>query len=278
MIVFSLLLIAQTAAQTAGAPESVFKSAVEDFEFGEHAQAAEKLRSVLEPILLASREDVIVARQYLGACYHLLNDRTKAKKEFSMLLALDPTHKLDPEVFSPALVQFFEEVRTEAGLALRGEPEPKESPPPPPVATALPQAPPAGVVSSPAPEPHGLGWALIPFGVGQFANGHNGRGALFLASELGLFGASIATFAMFESLKIREVDGQGNLIREGFRPEDSDRAGSLQTAYLVTFWAGVAVTALGIVEALVSHPGAAAPEVPVSGQVSAGPGSLTIHF
>src|SRR2546429_426141 len=94
------------AASPSDSPEAVLKSAIEDFEFGEHAQAAEKLRKVTEPPRLKSKEDLIVARQYLGACYHLMDDKDRAKAQFSMLLALDPKHKLDPEVFSPALVEF----------------------------------------------------------------------------------------------------------------------------------------------------------------------------
>ncbi|MCB9650071.1 MAG: tetratricopeptide repeat protein [Deltaproteobacteria bacterium] len=252
-------------ALSAPAPEAVLKGAIEDFEFGEHAQAAEKLRTVLEPIALESRENVIVARQYLGACYYLLGDKQKARTQFSMLLALDPQHRLDPAVFSPALVKLFEQVRAETGLALK-EPEP---PPPPPTKTTPPPPPPQlAVVPPPAHEPHSRALALVPFGVGQFANRHPVRGGLFLGSEVGLLTTAVVTFAMFESLKVEEVTPDGRVLQVYFRPEDVDRANTLQNVYLATFWSGVAVMALGIVEALISYPGD-----DVAPSVTVGPGA-----
>lgn len=244
-VLFSLALVAQVEP----GPEAVFRSAIEDFEFGEHAQAAAKLRSVLEPIKLQAREDLIVARQYLGACYHLLNDRQAAKKEFALLLALDPDHQLDPEVFSPALVQFFEEVRAEAGLK-NGQKTVLEAPPPPNRIIAPPPPPPPPLLTAPAPVDHSPAWSLIPFGVGQFANHHPVRGVLFAVGEVGLLSTALGTFLAFEGLK---VEGPGGTT--AFRPEDEDAARTYQTAYLVTFWGGVALMGLGVIEALLSYPG-----------------------
>jgi hypothetical protein len=247
--VIPIVLVALLTAQNPSGPEAIFQSAIEDFEFGEHAQAAGKLRSVLEPIKLKAREDLIVARQYLGACYHLLDDRPNAKKEFALLLALDPNHKLDPEVFSPALVQFFEEVRAEAGLKHQQvspvpPPPPPVIAPPPPVVTPPPPPPPQ--VTTPAPADHSPAWSVVPFGVGQFANHHPVRGALFATLEVGLFATAIGTYLSFEGLK--KTDGT-------FAMEDTGTAEGLQTAYLITFWGGIAIMAVGVLEALISYPG-----------------------
>jgi hypothetical protein len=240
-----LTLIALTTSATDSSPEAVFKSAIEDFEFGEHAQAADKLRSILEPPKLTSKEDLIVARQYLGACYHLLDEKTKAKSQFSLLLALDPRHKLDPEVFSPALVEFFEGVRREAGLQIEKEPEEKKKKEP----EVKLEAPPKLVER----EPHSAALALIPFGVGQFSNAHPVRGTIFAVSEVGLFATAATTFLMLEGLKMDDdrCPATGLCVA----PEDRDRAETLQTAALATFWTGVGVAVLGVVEALISYPG-----------------------
>jgi hypothetical protein len=231
-------------------PEAVFKSAIEDFEFGEHEQSAEKLKSILEPPKLSSREDLIVARQYLGACHFLLGDRTRAKAQFSMLLALDPRHKLDPEVFSPALVDFFEGVRNEAGLR---DPERVEDPPPqkkdPPEVKL--ETPPK-LVKKDAP-PAAL--ALIPFGVGQFSNRHPVRGTVFAVAEVGLFATALTTFLMLDGLKLDNAACPASGLCVA--PEDTGRADTLQTVALATFWTGVGVAAIGVVEALISYPGAA---------------------
>lgn len=251
----STLIFATLLAAAPTAPESVLKGAIDDFEFGEHGAAAQKLQSILKPNVLKSKENVIVARQYLGACYYLLAKKDQSRTQFSMLLALDPTHRLDPAVFSPALVQLFEQVRAETGLALQ-EPAPPPKvvpktikPPPAPLALVAP--------APPAPEPgHNAALSLIPFGGGQFANDHALRGGLFAAAEVGLLTTALITFVQFESLKIEFVDGNtGQVTEVRFDPRDVDRANQLQSIYLATFWTGMVVMAAGIVEALVSYPG-----------------------
>ena len=74
--------------------------------------SASPLRKVTEPPQLKSREDLIVARQYLGACYHLMDDKVKAKAQFSMLLALDPKQPI---------ARFAEVTDRNAAEALRGQ-------------------------------------------------------------------------------------------------------------------------------------------------------------
>ncbi len=238
----------------ASAPESVLKGAIDDFEFGEHGAAAEKLQSILKPNVLKSKENVIVARQYLGACYYLLSKKDQSRTQFSMLLALDPTHRLDPAVFSPALVKLFQQVRAETGLAL-AEPPPKK--PEPKTLKVEPTPPPPIELVVPAPAlAHNAALSLIPFGGGQFANNHPIRGGLFAAAEVGLLATALATFVQFESLKIEFVDGNtGKVTDVRFDPRDVDRANRLQSIYLATFWTGIVVMAAGVVEALISYPG-----------------------
>lgn len=272
LLLLSVLAFAAAPPKGAG-PGALFKSAIEDFEFGEHAVAAEKLRKLLEPPLLENKEDVIVARQYLGACYHLLDDKEKAKAQFSMLLALDPQHKLDPEVFSPALVEFFEQVRTETGLGLAGRTQnegtrARERP----VKGAAPGSESVRTELDPgqgrARPP--LALAFVPFGVGQFNNRQPVRGALFAAGEIGLFATAAATFVMFNNLKLPDEQRDQRCVPSAAcfkNKDDADRASTLQTLYLVSFWSGLALAAIGVAEALISYPG----EVGIDG--ASGPSS-----
>jgi hypothetical protein len=249
LLIFHLAL----ALPAADSPEEIFKTAIEDFEFGEHAAAVSKLRSILEPIRLANPEDVIVARQYLGACYHLLDDLDGAKKEFSLLLALDPDHRLDPEVFSPAVVQFFEKVRADAGLSMKKEevvPPPPPPPPPPPVIETEVQT---------GRYPAALG--LIPFGVGQFFNHHPVRGSIFAVLEVGLLASCGVMFGLYSSNRSAAIrDGiametsDGLMFDPGFE-EDARELRRFQTAAYVTLWTGVAAVVAGVIEALISYPG-----------------------
>lgn len=238
-----LSLLALLASQAAADPASTLKSAIEDFEFGEHGKAAEKLAPLLNPIQLASAEDVIVARQYLGACYYLMDQRSRAEAEFAKILALDSEHKLDPQVFSPALVQFFEDVRSRTGLTLKKPPES-----PPKKAVELPT-----VVAPPAPAEPPLALAFVPFGGGQFNNRQPIRGTAFLVGEVGLFATALATFFMFQDVVAGHEKPDGTI--EFTDRADADHAQALQTVYLTTFYVGLGVVALGIIEALVSYPG-----------------------
>jgi len=249
------ILYLALALPSADSPEDIFKTAIEEFEFGEHAAAATKLRSILEPIRLANPEDVIVARQYLGACYHLLGDLDGAKKEFSLLLALDPDHRLDPEVFSPAVVQFYEKVRSDAGLAMRKKDE--EAPPPPPV----PPPPPPIVETEVMTGRYPAALGLIPFGVGQFFNYHPIRGSIFAVVEVGLLASCGVLFGLYGSNRSAAIrDGHAIETSDGlmFSPGFEDEASQLsrfQTAAYVTLWTGLAAVVAGVIEALISYPG-----------------------
>jgi hypothetical protein len=243
------------------APEDRLASAVEAFEFGEHERAVRILSALLDPIALDDRASVLRARAYLGAGQVLLGREERARETFSLLLALEPNHRLDAAVFPPQVMEVFREVRRASGLDVLQPPsEETRAPPPDETSTPAPDAAhertggppplprvPTALPPPPAPSP---ALALVPFGVGQFANGHPVRGAAFASAELGLFATALASFVAFEDLKAR--DGT-------FEARDVGQAETLQTAYLATFWTGVGVAALGIVEALVSHPGERAP-------------------
>lgn len=235
------------------APEVVLANAIEHFQFGEPKEAAEKLRQILVPPKLAQKGDVIVARQYLGACYHLLGEEPRARAEFSMLLASAPETRLDPQIFSPAIVSFFNGIRRDAGLA---DAPPKVEAVQEAKVTTSPVETPLPRIETEAPSRRPLALAFIPFGVGQFANRHPVRGTLFGVAELGLFAGAAGALAAFNGLKLDPSQCMG---RPGacFAPEERDRASGLQSAYLGLFWSGVGVAAIGVIEALISYPSAA---------------------
>ncbi len=228
------------------------KSAIEDFEFGEHGVAEKKLFAILNPIQLTSAEDVILARQYLGACYFLLDQRPRAEAEFAKILVLDAEHKLDPEVFSPALVQFFEDVRQRTGVTLKKDPgaAPIATPAPSPAADLGDVRAPAELKTDVSHKPP-LGLAFVPLGVGQFNNRQPLKGTLFAVSEVGLITTALITYGMFQGLG--RTNSRGDF--EVTDPADQSKAEGLQSVFLGTLYAGIGIAAVGIVEALVSYPG-----------------------
>jgi len=110
-----------------------------------------------------------------------------------------------------------------------------------------------------------VAWALLPFGLGQFANDQPVKGGLLCAGQILAFGTFAASLAAFESNKITGEFGKWGTF------QDTGLARTLQTTYLVAFWTGVALVAVGIVDALVFRP---------TGDtvVALGPGSLAMKF
>lgn len=241
-LVLSLLLSATPA----------LDAALEHYEFGELEAARNSLQTLLDPIQLKSAEEIVRARQYLGASHYLLGDVDSAESEFVRLLNLAPEHHLDPGIFPPELVRFFEGVRRKVAP----EPAPKaDSPPEVKSPSAEPKKPPGQPISAvealpPPAQPPSLALAFVPFGVGQFNNDRPLKGALFLGAEVALFATAATTFVMFKSACTEAPDGSCRVD-----PADEGSASSLQTVALTSFYTGLAVTALGVVEALIDYPG-----------------------
>lgn len=154
--------------------------------------------------------------KYQAFSLFLMSLYTDAKKAWLQLLVLDPTYHLDPVDVSPELVAFFGRVKprklppvaapvapggaksgpaaaassakgsttTEELQAAPGNLQPPTAPRPPYV-----KAP----VTAPA---RGCGTllCLVPFGVGQFANGRYLKGSLFAGAEVALLVANIALY------------------------------------------------------------------------------------
>lgn len=136
--------------------------------------------------------------------------------------------------------------------------------PPPLVLVSARSSPDAAESATRRRGPRSLAYAFLPFGIGQFANEDPLKGALFLLSETLAFGVSAATLAAFEANKL-----DGSFLGGG-RFRDPDTARSLQTAYLISFWGGVALAGAGVLEALVSRRSET--------QLAVGPGAIALRF
>ncbi len=90
--------------------------------------------------------------------------------------------------------------------------------------------------------------AALPFGAGQFQNGDETLGAVFLTTELALLTASIVSVSRQLSIH-SQADGGAN-VRD---PDPFNN--QIRTAHAVEIWAGVgflALSAIGIIEAQLS--------------------------
>jgi hypothetical protein len=122
-------------------------------------------------------------------------------------------------------------------------------------------------VAVPDPEPvrRSLAWAFLPFGVGQFANDSPVKGTLFCVAETLAFATFAASLGAFEADKL-----SGPLFGGGtFR--DPELAKKLELTYLITFWTGIALAVVGIVDAIVFRPSA-------DTAVAIGPAAVAMRF
>ncbi len=213
------------------------RKAIDDYEFGEVEAAC----PVLERLRYNETFDAearLVTMKYLGACRHVAGDKTAAQEAFGELLDLDPNAQLDPVQFPPDMVAFFD--------ALKQQRRARVAPPPPPPPAKT--EPPGLRVEEPMePAPSG-GYAWAPFGVGQFANGQDGKGTALAVLQ----GLSLATGVV--GLGMFEAEKETGSFLQGGEFRDTARAGTLHTTYLVGFGTFAALWVYGIIDASVNAP------------------------
>lgn len=195
-VVLAALLAASLslpAASRAATPEEDFQAAENTFRFQDYARAVERLRPLLYPdVRLSQPEQVVKAHEYLAACYHWLGQDKDMEDESIALLTLNPAHRLDAFYYPASLIAKFEAVRKRLVElhVIEADPVPK---------------PPADTVKCERTEETVVkrhwGPNLIPFGVGQFLNGRDTKGALFLSGQVATLGLNIASWVAIESLR-----------------------------------------------------------------------------
>jgi hypothetical protein len=165
---------------------------------GEFSRAVEIVRPLLYPELrLQSENQIILARRILGVSYLFERNSEKAKVEFRKLLQLAPDYHFDPLLDPPEVVDFFNVVRkgyTAELSQLEAKRREMEK------ARQRDQAECEKARAGPAIIEKRFGrnsFAVnfIPFGAGQFQNGHRKKGWAFFAVEGVLGAASVAAFA-----------------------------------------------------------------------------------
>lgn len=200
------LVLLQAASVRAEDAVVVFTNARNAFEAGAYEEAATRFNALLDRNI-DNDALIIETHKYLGVCYIFLEDEQNAESEFLSLLNMDPDFKLDPLVFPIDVVDFFTSVQRKHSLRLekiaraknRAEEERKKA--------ELKKRQEeierlrTNVYYEKKIIKHSKLVAMMPFGAGQFQNGHRKKGIVFLSSELFLVTSSIVTYALHESLR-----------------------------------------------------------------------------
>ena len=194
-----VLLLFQAAPQAVPSPTAdELRRGKISFDRGEYGRALEILRPLLYPeIRLESEGQIVQAYRMLGVAELFQGHSDAAAQEFRKLLQVRPTYRFDPLLDPPQVVDLFNGVlrtheaevaaleakQREAARARQRDREQCEK---------LRAGP---TVVEKRFGRNSLAVALVPFGAGQFQNGHRIKGWTFLAVEALLAAASVAAFS-----------------------------------------------------------------------------------
>jgi hypothetical protein len=160
------------------------------------------------------------SRKYLAAAVLFLGRRQESEAQFEQLLSLEPDYVLDPLAFPDEVGRVFGEVkaRVEVDRAKRELEQARAQ------AQQSQQSAQQGLAKKQQSEnlarlialagtehveqKHSRAIAMVPFGVGQFQNDHDGLGLVLAVSEGTLLGASIVSFFLHENLRDQSPTGR----------------------------------------------------------------------
>lgn len=190
---------------------SDFQHARSAYESQDHRVAVQRFEELIggDVPRLSTRALILESRKYLGASYLFLSRREDAEHQFELLLRDDAQYELDPVAFPAEVLQVFTEVRTRVQAEIaRSDAARREREEAARRAAAdrlLLERGRMDRLISLATETqvevqHQRWIAWMPFGAGQFQNGHDSLGLTFLISEGLLLAASATTYIWHATL------------------------------------------------------------------------------
>jgi hypothetical protein len=263
-------------------PTAQFMAGRRAYQQRRYAEAIRTITPLLYPnILLGEEEQIVDAHKVLAISHFMILDRDTARREVVSLLGMRPDYSLDPVAEPPAVVAFFEAVKRELDERARAarerqarEEERRR------LEEALAKRPPVYIDRTQVIEKvidRRLRWPLfLPFGCGQFENGHRRKGWAFLASETTLLAGSVTAWSLF-------MANQGR-----WTPNDQGTIDALRAVQVTTGGAFLAVAIWGILDGIIGappresvtvttkEPRPAAP-IPAKANLSLGPGGLVLR-
>jgi tetratricopeptide (TPR) repeat protein len=209
-----------------------FEKARSAYESQDYAKAASLFAALAggDVPQLTNRSLVLESKKYLGASYLFLGKLAQAEQEFTRLLRMDPGYLLDPLGFPEEVQRLFARVKMQLEAERRASEEERRR-----EELRLTRE------QTEASERERQRWnkviqlaeretirekrsrwvALVPFGAGQFQNGHSSLGAVLAVSEGSLLALSVATYVLHDHLrgqrpKANELE-EARLAERGFR-------------------------------------------------------------
>jgi hypothetical protein len=220
------------------APAEQLAEAREAVRLGRYDEAIPVLTTLLYPdAQISTRADLVEAHVLLGVSHFERGSRADARRELDEALLLDDSIVLDPLLFSEEAIAFFEERKQIFLERTRREEETHK--------LAEERARLRQILENMIVierKPYFINF--VPFGAGQFQNGHDGKGIFFFVSQTVLGGTSAG-------LWVWQVGKYGY---NGTVP--ADEVGNVRVVQQVQIAAGVACLGLmvaGIIDSLIHY-------------------------
>lgn len=202
-LALTALLIASLAAKAEADTLSDFEDARVAYEEQRYDEAATRLERLVGDTTAdaVSAAIVLESRKYLAASYLFLGRAFDAQQQFVLLLRQEPTYELDPVRFPRDVITTFESARRQVVQEQRAEAERRETERRRLEAERLVrEAEERAARERDATESvvvqNSRALALLPYGVGQFRNGHRAAGRAFAITEALLSASVVTTYLM----------------------------------------------------------------------------------
>jgi tetratricopeptide (TPR) repeat protein len=267
-----------------------FESARAAYEGQDYARAAQLFEALGggDTPALTNRSLLLESKKYLGASYLFLGQLPAAEQEFDRLLRMDPQYMLDPLGFPEEVQRLFAQVKTrlDTERKVADDERQREESRLRGVETAREQQQRSRWLrlrqlaeTEHVNEVRSRWLAVVPFGVGQFQNGHLSLGSILAVSEGTLFVVSVVSWAVHENLR-----GLQPTMSERDQYILTERATRYTNQISTALFAVMAIT--GVVDAQLRFQGNREYErkrqlpADVSGdpQLSIGPGSVQLRM
>jgi len=188
--------------------EDLFKKGIYLFEHQDFKQSVGVFNKIINNNLAKDENELSECYKYLGAAYFYLEDLKSAEANFRQLLFLKPETVLDPFIFPPSMVLFFDRIKKD-----------------------LPKSDKSIQTNEIQRDYHfDLYINLLPLGLPQYAHNQNLKGGILLALQVIALTTNISAYWQIHSM----LDKYGYVKNQ----DDADMANLLKTVQitaLITF-------------------------------------------
>jgi tetratricopeptide (TPR) repeat protein len=209
-----------------------FEAARSAYDAQDYARAAQLFEALVggEVPRLTNRSLVLESQKYLGASYLFLTQLDQAAEHFERLLHMDPEYMLDPLAFPEEVQRLFAQVKTRLESEQRAAEEARKREEERLVKLQLDRARKERerwdqlfklAETERVHDVRSRWLGIVPFGVGQFQNGHDGLGLVLAVSQASLLAISLTAFILHDNLRGQEPVGSkredARLAEQAFR-------------------------------------------------------------